>query len=196
MGVYIAHPSSRVGKDGRLYIYGSLDSIPSQYCSKSYHVLASKDLMTWELYRNRFTFNAVLYAPDMMEKNILTQKDQYFHEGSYVVKRGSWYYYTFADVSRNGKPTCIGYAMSKSPMGPYEYKGVIIDNNGCDPSVWNNHGSLVEFKDKWYVLYHRATHGSVSMRKACIEPITFREDGTCMRCGLLLKVKRFVTRKN
>lgn len=100
------------------------------------------------------------------------------HEGSYVVKRGSWYYYTFADVSRNGKPTCIGYAMSKSPMGPYEYKGVIIDNNGCDPSVWNNHGSLVEFKDKWYVLYHRATHSSVSMRKACIEPITFREDGT------------------
>lgn len=131
-----------------------------------------------------------------MQKNILTQKDQYFHEGSYVVKRGSWYYYTFADVSRNGKPTCIGYAMSKSPMGLYEYKGVIIDNNGCDPSVWNNHGSLVEFKDKWYVLYHRATHSSVSMRKACIEPITFRENGTCMRCGLLLKVKRFVTRKN
>lgn len=257
MGVYIADPSSRVGKDGRLYIYGSLDSIPSEYCSKSYHVLASKDLKKWQLYRNRFTFNIILYAPDMMEKdgtyylyydtskgqeyvatsssptgpftngiriegpkqidpnifvdtdgqayyfwgqfsakgakmnadmktlnwstmqkNILTQKDQYFHEGSYVVKRGSWYYYTFADVSRNGKPTCIGYAMSKSPMGPYEYKGVIIDNNGCDPSVWNNHGSLVEFKGKWYVLYHRATHGSVSMRKACIEPITFREDGT------------------
>lgn len=41
MGVYIADPSSRVGKDGRLYIYGSLDSIPYEYCSKSYHVLAS-----------------------------------------------------------------------------------------------------------------------------------------------------------
>ena len=29
--------------------------------------------------------------------------------------------------------------MSKSPLGPYEYKGVIINNAGCDPETWNNH---------------------------------------------------------
>ena len=68
--------------------------------------------------------------------------------------------------------------MSKSPLGPYEYKGVIINNAGCDPETWNNHGSIVQFRDQWYVLYHRSTHGSRSMRKACIEPIKFNEDGT------------------
>jgi hypothetical protein len=68
--------------------------------------------------------------------------------------------------------------MSTSPLGPYEYKGVIIDNAGCNPGNWNNHGSIVQFGDNWYVLYHRSTHGSRQMRKACIEPITFNEDGT------------------
>ena len=63
-------------------------------------------------------------------------------------------------------------------MGPYKYGGVIIDNDHCDPGNWNNHGSLVEYKGKWYVFYHRSTHGCKSMRKACIEPVYFNEDGS------------------
>ena len=110
--------------------------------------------------------------------SVVTERDHWFHEGSYVVKRGKYYYFTYADISRNGRPTCIGYSMSTSPLGPYEYKGVIVDNSGCDPETWNNHGSLVEYKGQWYVLYHRATHGCNTMRKACIEPITFNDDGT------------------
>jgi len=63
-------------------------------------------------------------------------------------------------------------------MGPYKYRGVIIDNDHCDPGNWNNHGSIAEFKGKWYVFYHRATHNSVTMRKACVEPIEFNDDGS------------------
>lgn len=75
-------------------------------------------------------------------------------------------------------PTCIGYATSKSPTGPYKYGGVIIDNDGCDPQNWNNHGSIAEFMGQWYVFYHRTTNGCVNSRKTCIEPIFFNEDGT------------------
>ncbi|MBQ6286474.1 MAG: family 43 glycosylhydrolase [Bacteroidales bacterium] len=256
-GVYIADPSARVGKDGKMYIYGSLDVDPGQYCSDHYHVLSSKNLSDWTLHRNSFKSEMTLYAPDMMMKGktyflyyddpqgrewvatslrpagpfkggvqidgpqgidpnvfidddgqvyyfwgqfsakgarmnpdmktidknsmvdgIVTEKEHYFHEGGFVFKRGRYYYFTYADISRQGRPTCIGYSMSTSPLGPYEYKGVIVDNDGCDPAVWNNHGSVVEFNGQWYVLYHRSTSGSVSMRKACIEPIEFREDGT------------------
>lgn len=111
-------------------------------------------------------------------ENILTEEEHFFHEGSFVFKRGDWYYFTYADISQNERPTSIGYAMSKSPLGPYEYKGVIVNNAGCDPASWNNHGSVVEFNGQWYVLYHRSTHGCVTMRKACMEPIFFNEDGT------------------
>ena len=36
------------------------------------------------------------------------------------------YYYVYADMER-GKPTSLGYSVSKSPMGPFEYKGIIAD---------------------------------------------------------------------
>ena len=113
-----------------------------------------------------------------LRDSIVTERDHHFHEGSYVVKRGPYYYFLFADISRRGRPTSLGYAMSTQPLGPYEYKGIIIDNYGCDPETWNNHGSLVEYKGQWYVLYHRSSHRSRTMRMACIEPITFNANGT------------------
>lgn len=257
MGVYIADPSSRVDRDGKLYVYGSLDISPKYYCSKGYHVLSSADLCHWTLHRNTFQWSETLYAPDMMyhqgryhlffdtpdgsefvaraespigpwrdavkiegprqidpnifidedgkayyfwgqfaakgarmnsdlrtldlssmRDSILTEAEHGFHEGSYVIRRGKYYYFIYADISRGGRPTCLGYSMATSPLGPYEYKGIIIDNAGCDPETWNNHGSIVEFQGQWYVLYHRSTHGCNTMRKACIEPIQFNEDGT------------------
>jgi len=113
-----------------------------------------------------------------LHQDLVTEDEHYFHEGSYVFKRDGWYYYVYAAVSRQNMPSCLAYSMSRNVFGPYEYKGVIIDSNGCDPDVWNNHGSVVEFNGQWYVLYHRSTHHSSKLRKACIEPITFNEDGT------------------
>ena len=119
-----------------------------------------------------------------MVDGLVTEKEHYFHEGSFVFKRGKYYYYTYASIRRQNQATCLSYAMSESPLGPYVYKGEIIDNAGCDPGVWNDHGSVVEFKGKWYVLYHRSTHGTRFMRKACIEPIEFREDGTIIEAEM------------
>ncbi len=115
---------------------------------------------------------------ESIRDNILTEKEHHFHEGAYMTKRNGIYYIVFADNSRDHRPTCLGYATSKSPFGPYQYRGVIIDNNHCNPGNWNNHGSIAEFGGKWYVFYHRSTQGVVTMRKACVEPITFREDGS------------------
>lgn len=95
-----------------------------------------------------------------------------------MTKRNGIYYLVYSDMSRKGMPTCIGYATSTSPMGPYTYRGVIVDNDGCDPTSWNNHGSIVEFNNQWYVFYHRTTNGVINSRKACIEPIFFNADGS------------------
>lgn len=113
-----------------------------------------------------------------IKDNLVTEKEHYFHEGGYMVKRKGIYYFVYAHMGRAGRTTCIGYATSKSPMGPFKYGGVIIDNDHCDPGCWNNHGSIAEFNGKWYVFYHRSTHGSNTMRKACIEPITFNKNGS------------------
>jgi arabinoxylan arabinofuranohydrolase len=110
--------------------------------------------------------------------NVITEADHFFHEGAFLAKRKGVYYLVYADISREDKPTCIGYATSTSPFGPYAYGGVIIDNNGCNPSNWNNHGSIAEYNGQWYVFYHRSTHGCKIMRKACVEKIRFLPDGS------------------
>ena len=109
----------------------------------------------------------------------LTVEEHEFHEGSSVKKINGKYYYLFADTHRHGgSPTCLGYAVSDHPMHGFRYGGIVIDNFGCDPHVWNNHGSIARWKDRWYVFYHRSTHGSAFSRHVCIEPVCFREDGS------------------
>lgn len=113
---------------------------------------------------------------DSIVENVLTEETHHFHEGSSMRKRGGIYYYVFADSSR-GKPTCLGYATGTSPLGPFVYRGVIIDNAKCDPKSWNNHGSIEEVNGQWYVFYHKSCGNSEYGRRTCMEPIEFDEQG-------------------
>ena len=108
---------------------------------------------------------------------LIDEKRHGFHEGSSVRKHNGLYYLVFSDISR-GRPTCLGYAVSRHPLGPFEYKGILIDNTGCDPETWNNHGSIAEYKGQWYVFYHCSSQNSRYSRRLCIEPIRFEPDGT------------------
>jgi len=134
-------------------------------------------------YWGQFSANAARLTPDMRHleeasivEGILTEKEHHFHEGSSVRKRGNTYYYVFADTSR-GRPCCLGYATSNSPLGPFTYQGVIIDNGDCDPKCWNIHGSIEEVNGQWYVFYHRSSNNSQYLRRACCEPIFFDANG-------------------
>lgn len=117
------------------------------------------------------------FAPEDIVDNLVTEEEHFFHEGSSMRKIGDNYYYVYADMER-GKPTSLGYSMGKSPLGPFEYKGIIIDNDGCDPQSWNNHGSIECFEGQWYVFYHRCSRNSQLHRRLCIEKIFINEDGT------------------
>ena len=119
----------------------------------------------------------VTFNRDDIVDNLVTEEKDYFHEGSSMRKIGDKYYYIYADMER-GKPTSLGYAIGKSPLGPFEYKGIIIDNDGCDPASWNNHGSIENIGGQWYVFYHRCSRGVQQHRRLCIEKIEVLEDGT------------------
>jgi len=119
----------------------------------------------------------ISFDPNNIVHDLLTEEKHYFHEGTSLRKIGDTYYCVYSNMER-GKPTSLGYATSKSPLGPFEYQGIIIDNEGCDPSSWNNHGSIQQFNNKWYVFYHRCSRGVERYRRLCVEPITINEDGT------------------
>ena len=96
--------------------------------------------------------------------------------------RNGIYYFVYGSHSQHGESNCatLDYATSISPLGPYTYRGVIIDNWGSGRNLVNNHGCIVEINGQWYIAYHRPTHATATgtMRKACLEPITFNPDGT------------------
>ncbi len=109
----------------------------------------------------------------------LSVAEHEFHEGSSVRKINGKYYFLFTDTHRHGnRATSLGYAVSDNPMTGFVYGGVILDNFGCDPQTWNNHGSMECFRGQWYLFYHRSTYASVNSRHVCVEPLTIRPDGT------------------
>lgn len=97
-------------------------------------------------------------------------------EGPFAFEYNGNFYLTYPYVRENTE--VLGYAMSKHPMGPYEYKGLIMKEhaNGC----WTNHHSIVNFKGQWYLFYHQNDYSpnDDKRRSVRIEKLYFNPDGT------------------
>ncbi len=97
-------------------------------------------------------------------------------EGPFSFEANGWYYLTYPYVRENTE--VLGYAMSKNPMGPYEYKGLIMPEheNGC----WTNHHSIVNYKGQWYLFYHQNAFSprDDKRRSVQVDKLYFNADGT------------------
>ena len=90
-----------------------------------------------------------------------TLNPPYLFEDSSLIKVGSTWIYSFChnwDVPGGQQFSSgdIGYMTASSPLGPYTYRGVafkMTGNQGLDKGG-NNHHSIIEFKGKYYMLYH------------------------------------------
>lgn len=102
-----------------------------------------------------------------------------FKEGPFAFERNGKYYFTFPWVK--DKTETLAYAMGDSPMGPFEFKGIIMDESpsGC----WTNHHSIVEYKDQWYLFYHHNDYSPEfdKNRSVRIDSLSFNADGTIQK---------------
>lgn len=119
-----------------------------------------------------------------------------FFEAPSIRKRGDTYYFIYSSVVFHE----LCYATSKHPTKGFKYGGVIVSNADLHIDTYkpaqkpmfyggNNHGSIVEINDQWYIFYHRHTNGTNFSRQGCAEPIYFKEDGSIPQvemtsCGL------------
>ncbi len=107
-----------------------------------------------------------------------------FFEAIWMHKYNGKYYLSY---SGNGK---ILYCIGDNPYGPFEYKGVILDevNSGT------NHHSIVNYKGTWYLFYHnsdlffshkkeavknKGVHGF--RRSVCVDYLYYNADGTIQK---------------
>ena len=101
-----------------------------------------------------------------------------FVEGPFAFEHNGHYYLTYPWVRKEGGTETLAYAMSDSPMGPFEYKGLIMEESptGC----WTNHHSIVEYKGQWYLFYHHNDYSPTfdKNRSVCVDSLFFNPDGT------------------
>ncbi len=99
-----------------------------------------------------------------------------FLEGAHIHKRGDWYYLSYG----YGFPEKVGYAMSKSIHGPWEFKGILNEIAGnCE----TNRAAIIDFKGRSYFFYHNGAlkGGGSHRRSVCIDYLHYNSDGTMKR---------------
>lgn len=93
-----------------------------------------------EIYAVRLNEDMISYSGDI----IRLPKVKDYQEGPWFYKHNGKYYLAFASTCC---PEGIGYAMSDNPLGPWEYKGHIMDHT---PQTRGNHPGIIEYHGKWY----------------------------------------------
>lgn len=94
------------------------------------------------------------------------------------LKKNNHYYLSYASTCC---PEGIGYSMSNSPLGPWEYKGMIID---ASDKTRGNHPGIIDYKGKSYCFGHTydllksETSTFYERRSVDADRIVYNEDGT------------------
>lgn len=97
-----------------------------------------------------------------------------FTEAPWIHERNGTYYLSYAYEL---PPEKIAYMTAPSITGPWTFKGVI---NDVIPHSGTNHQSIIEFKGKWYFIYHNVelSGGDEWRRSVCVEELFYNDDGS------------------
>jgi arabinoxylan arabinofuranohydrolase len=128
-----------------------------------------------KVYWVKLNEDMISYSGEIMQ-DLTTPKN--YQEGPWVWKRDSHYYLAYASTCC---PEGIGYAMSNSPTGSWEYKGMIVD---ASKKTRGNHPGIIEYKGKSYCFGHSydllklTTTKFYERRSVDMDEIVYNSDGT------------------
>jgi hypothetical protein len=154
-GVKGIDPGVLIDKDGSAYLYYSLDKI-----------------FVVKLKPNMVEIEGEPKVFDNLPKKGL-------QEGPFAFERNGTYYLSYPHVEN--KIERLEYATSNSPLGPFKWAGVILDESasGC----WTVHHSIVDYQGQWYLFYHdRDLSPSFDKNRSIrADKLFFNADGTIQK---------------
>ena len=189
-GSYSIDPASFVDDDGQGYLYfggiwggqlqcwssGQLDdsmSGPQEPRGMNVPALLPR---VGKLSEDMLSFVDGIYELEIRdESGMLLMTDDHerrFFEAAWMHKYNGKYYFSYS----TGDTHFIAYALGDAPLGPFVYRGKILD----PVAGWTNHHSIVQFQDKWYIFYHDCTlsNGIDHLRSVKMREIMYDEKGS------------------
>lgn len=154
-------PSVFIDDDGQAYLYWGNPNL--------WYVKLNEDMIS--------TSGEIVKEPALAKE---PGKPDPFHyqEGPWVYKRNGRYYNAYASTCC---PEGIGYAMSDSPAGPWQFKGHIMQP---DKRANGNHPGIIDYKGRSYVfgfnyqINFAQTHQHRERRSVCVAELHYNPDGT------------------
>lgn len=154
-------PTVFIDDDGQAYLYWENPNL--------WYVKLNKDMVSFS--GEPIKDSSVAKAPG--------QPDPFhYQEGPWAYKRKGHYYMAYASTCC---PEGIGYAMSASPTGPWNFKGYVMKPS---PASSGNHPGIIDYKGRSYVfgfnyyLNYLQTSTHHERRSVCVEQFTYNPDGT------------------
>jgi GH43 family beta-xylosidase len=118
-------------------------------------------------------------------RNITGLED--FREGLFMVYREPYYHLTYSIDDTGSENYRVGYATADSPVGPFTYRGVILQKDVEKGILATGHNSILNVPgtDDWFIVYHRFSipGGDGTHRETTIDELHFDAE-----TGLILSV--------
>ena len=139
---------------------------------------------TWGIYKG-FGCGAGKMTPDLKgftETRLIPNTEAVdFFEAPFVLKRNGIYYFMYSSGSCHDHTYRVQYATSDHPLGPYEYKGCILETNEDGTVHGPGHHSIWKEGDDYYIVYHRHDNPHSNRgfhRQLCMDKMEFEADGS------------------
>ena len=123
-------------------------------------------------------------AEDMVsfKSEVTVTQPPHFTEAPFMHRRGEFYYLSYSQGRWNNPSYCVHCATSATPVGPWEYRGKILESDATRQGP--GHHSFVEKPNtgEWFIVYHRWETSSKNSplpgtRKIAVEKIEYDKEG-------------------
>lgn len=162
-------PTVFIDDDGQAYLYWGNPEI--------YYVKLNDDMISYEGDVKKMEMTVEGFGKGkMVEMEPGKDYRTTYTEGPWIMKRNGRYYMIYA---AGGIPEHIAYSVSDTPVGPWKYGGVLMEQNNSTNS-FTNHPAVIDFKGKSYFFYHTGNlpGGGGFARSVAVEPFEYNADGT------------------
>jgi beta-xylosidase len=133
---------------------------------------AGRKLRVFEMAANLLVF----------KQEIPVETPPHYTEAPFVHFYNGLYYLSYSSGEWNKESYCVHYATSKTPVGPWRYRGLILQSDEARKGP--GHHSFVRHpqSEKWFIVYHRWQHPDGGNpfragRSIAIEPIEYDDAG-------------------